>query len=283
MKDNLNRIYGLMVVESQDSNINGDPDLENDPRTDSAGNGMLSGVSINRKLRDMVDDKEGPAWKQVAVPLSLNAKEYDILEKRGRQREEIRKLSTEEFRNRYWDARLFGSTFLESAEGASSFLNTGVVHFTVGRSVAPVEIYRMTLTNKAGVEADKDRGMAPMAFRVVRHAVYVIPFHINPVQAHKTGCTSTDIELMLKLLPYVYSANESMLRSSISIRHIWCAEHKSPLGSCQEHRILEAMMPVKLDNPTEPSQSILEYHIPKELPLDIKEKLLSFRDLMSEA
>jgi CRISPR-associated protein Csd2 len=39
-----------------------------------------------------------------------------ILEQRGRDRKQIKKLTPEEFLSRFWDARLFGSTFLEAEE-----------------------------------------------------------------------------------------------------------------------------------------------------------------------
>ena len=56
-------------------------------------------------------------------------------------------------------------------EGADT-IRTGVAQFGVGLSVAPVRIQRSTNTSKAGVQEGKDRGMAPLGFRVVEHAVY---------------------------------------------------------------------------------------------------------------
>ena len=136
----------------------------------------------------------------VSAKFDIKKESFDILEERGRDRTAIAKMKPEEIKSQYWDARIFGCTFLEQG---SRHINTGVVHFPVGRSVSPVDIQRLTLTNKSGVQEDKDQGMAPMAFRVVSHGVYVVPFHVNPVQAHKTGCTPKDIEVMLALLPYV--------------------------------------------------------------------------------
>ena len=59
--ETMNRGYGVMIIEAINSNANGDPDADNDPRTDSSGYGMITGVSIHRKLRDLVSDKSGPA------------------------------------------------------------------------------------------------------------------------------------------------------------------------------------------------------------------------------
>jgi hypothetical protein len=65
----------------------------------------------------------------------------------------------------------------------------------------------------------------------------------------------------------------------VEIRHAWFAEHKSALGSCPDHLILDALTPKKPKNPEEPSTSIDEYQIPKDLPVEVKQRLKSFSDL----
>ena len=136
-----------------------------------------------------------------------------------------------EFQKTYWDGRVFGNTFVEEGD-KGRFITTGVVQFGPGVSLAPVEIVRLTLTNKAGVQADKDRGMAPLAFRVVRHGLYVMPFYINPSAAAKSGCDAADIDLLKFLIPHVYAHTASAIRPQVEIVHAWYAEHLNPLGSC---------------------------------------------------
>ena len=120
--------------------------------------------------------------------------EYDILEHRGRNRDEIKTLmagpngTLEAFKNKYWDARLFGNTFLE--EGGGDTIRAGVAHFGVGVSLAPIEIEFSTWTSKAGVESGKDRGMAPMAFRVLKHGIFAVPFFVNPARRPKPDARS---------------------------------------------------------------------------------------------
>jgi len=178
-----------------------------------------------------------------------NTGSFMILESRGRNRDEIKKLDSQQFRSRYWDARVFGNTFLESLKDDKStnweekehFVRTGVAQFAIGMSVAPVRVERMTNTNKAGVQEGKDRGMAPLGYRVVEHGVYCMPFFINPTAATKTGCTRRDIDLLLKLIPYAYPHTASHIRPLVEVRHAWYAEHKAPLGSFSEFRFIEAM------------------------------------------
>jgi CRISPR-associated protein Csd2 len=166
------RITGLLVLEVRKSNPNGDPERESSPRQRPDGKGEISPVSVKRKLRDLVLEKEGVVWQQARKDLGItDDTKFQILEDRNLERATIRKQlesDFEGFKNTYWDARLFGNTFLE--EAGPDTMRAGVAHFGVGVSVAPIEIEFSTWTKKAPAEAGKTRGMAPMAFRVVSMA-----------------------------------------------------------------------------------------------------------------
>jgi CRISPR-associated protein Csd2 len=285
-----NRGTGLLVIEARHSNPNGDPDQESEPRTiDADGRGLISPVSYKRKLRDLVADKDGPAWHAARRALGLgDDQQYEILETRGRDRTEIAKMDAATFTGTFWDARLFGNTFLESMKGAeekgdvSHFISTGAVQFGPGVSISPIEVERMTTTNKAGVQEGKDRGMAPLGWRVVRHGVYAMPFFVNPMMASKSGCEISDIELMKFLIPHAYRSTASAVRPFVEVRHAWYAEHRSPLGSCPDSRIIDALTPRRKDGQDvqDPSTSAADYEIPTELPADVLDRLASFEDLV---
>ena len=289
-----NRGTGILIIEVRHSNPNGDPDAESEPRTiDVDGRGLISPVSFKRKLRDLVGEHEGPVFQEAKRILGLAAdrdgRTYDILEKRDRNRESIFKMSADAFSSAYWDARLFGNTFLEEMKGKDykqgekdHFITTGVVQFGPGISVAPIEVDRLTTTNKSGVQQGKDRGMAPLGWRVVRHAVYAMPFFVNPMLARRSGCQLLDIKLMQFVIPHAYHSTASAIRPFVEIRHAWYAEHKSPLGSCPDSMILDAMTPKKKQAAGEPSKSIEEYDIPAELPAPVQDRLASFTDLCTK-
>lgn len=288
--NSFNRGTGLLVIEVRGSNPNGDPDSEGEPRTIGADRrGLISPVSFKRKLRDLVADQAGPAWQEAQKALRLNnnrdACSHGVLESRGRKRGEIWKMERDAFIKAYWDARVFGNTFLESmGEDAGKaekdhFISTGTVQFGPGVSVAPVDIEYQTWTNKAGVEEGKNRGMAPLAWRFVPHALYTMPFFVNPLVAGKSGCSADDIKLMKFLIPFAYRATASVARPNVEILHAWYAEHKSPLGSCPDYKIIDAMMPKKKDDLEQPSRSIEDYEIPQMLPEEIENRLGSFKDL----
>ena len=71
--------------------------------------------------------------------------------------------------------------------------------------------------------------MAPLAYRIVEHGVYCMPFFVNPNYAHKSGCTADDIELLKILIPYAYEMNRSAVRPDVRIRHAWYMEHRNML------------------------------------------------------
>lgn len=291
MNDNIKRATGLLIIEVVNSNPNGDPDRESDPRQRPNGLGEISPVSFKRKLRDLVENVEGPVFMAVCKNLGLNEEEFKILESRERVRKEIsaemgkdiKKFDQKEFLNnpfvkKYWDGRLFGNTFLEEG-GNKGYIKTGVAQFTMGLSVAPILIQRHTNTNKAGVEEGKTQGMAPLAYRVVEHGVYCMPFYVNPSHAHKSGCTQQDVDLMKALIPYAYDHTRSAIRPDVRIRHAWYMEHQNSLGSCADWKLIEALTPTrKGSDPMQPSTSWNDYNVPVELD-DLKGKV-SFSDLM---
>lgn len=286
-----NRGTGLLVIEVRHSNPNGDPDAESEPRTiDADGRGLISPVSFKRKLRDLVDDHDGPVWHEASRVLGLSSNRFGILERRGRDRDSIFRMKADEFADAHWDARLFGNTFLEDIKGKDfkpgekdHFISTGVVQFGPGISIAPIEVERLTTTNKSGVQEGKDRGMAPLGWRVVRHAIYVMPFFVNPMMARKSRCEAPDIELMKFLIPHAYRSTASAIRPFVEVRHAWFAQHKSSLGSCPDSMILDGMTPRKIKGgPDNASNSVDEYEIPTALPNQVRERLASFDDLCAK-
>ena len=265
-KDNnpVPRITGLLVLEVRKSNPNGDPERESSPRQRPDGKGEISPVSVKRKLRDLVLEKEGVVWEEIKKALGLDDNRFQILESRGRNRDEIKKKMEpkdgklgQEFIDAYWDGRLFGNTFLE--EGGADTIRAGVAHFGVGVSIAPIDIEFSTWTSKSGVETGKDRGMAPMAFRVVKHGLYAVPFFVNPNAAHKTGCTKLDVDLMLHLLKHTYASTRSVVRSMVEVVHAHTLTHNSRAGSVSDFAFLDALTPKKASNADKPSESLADY------------------------
>jgi len=291
MCNTIKRATGLLIIEVVNSNPNGDPDRESDPRQRPNGLGEISPVSFKRKLRDLVEN-EGNVFNAVCEKLGLAKADFKILESRGRIRSAViaemggnikdfdqEKFLSSPFVKKYWDGRLFGNTFLEEG-GNKGYIKTGVAQFAMGLSVAPILIQRHTNTNKAGVEEGKAQGMAPLAYRVVEHGVYCMPFYINPSHAYKSGCTQKDVDLLKALIPYAYDHTRSAIRPDVRIRHAWYMEHQNPLGSCADWKLIDTLTPKRKGNDLmQPSTSWTDYQVPVTLPIDLRDKV-TFEDLM---
>ena len=91
MSNEIKRATGLLVIEAVNSNPNGDPDREGDPRQRPNGCGEISPVSFKRKLRDLLDDHDTPFFQALPEMFSNHADRYFILEHRGRDRKQITK------------------------------------------------------------------------------------------------------------------------------------------------------------------------------------------------
>jgi CRISPR/Cas system type I-B associated protein Csh2 (Cas7 group RAMP superfamily) len=320
-----NRGCGLLIIEVRNSNPNGDPDQEGVPRQRNDGHGEISPVSFKRKLRDLVEDKEGDVWKHLSAEPKLDSKRFHILESRERSWQQVKEDITgdktgETFKNKYWDGRVFGNTWLEStkenaeaekeqpptgeaakAEPAEAkppltpeekklirgIIKTGAVKFGMGISVSPLpEIRRLTQTKKAGAQEGMDRGMAPLSYNVVPYAVYTMPFFVNPSTGRKSGCVKQDIELMLGLIPFAYPHTASAIRPDVNVRVAHYIEHKSALGSFQDCAVIDALMPTPRVPPDASVKDLLtrNYIVPKWEDLDAKLRscAATYRELVSE-
>lgn len=247
MTEQINRGTGLLLIEAISSNPNGDPDRESDPRTRQDGRGEISPVSFKRKLRDLVSEKEAPFWQDIAKELQIPLQGFDVLESKDTKRTDVKVMSSDEITSKYWDVRVFGTTFLEEqTDEAKSFITTGVAQFGLGVSLDPVKIERMTTTKVLPVEDDKSKGMAPLAFRIVSYGLYAMPFFINATAAHKTHCTKKDIELLLKLIPHAYPETASYIRSQVFVRHAFYTEHNRARGTFSDFKMIEALMPQRI-------------------------------------
>ena len=244
MENNMNRGTGLLIIEAINSNPNGNPDRESDPRERNDGRGEISPVSFKRKLRDLVLAKDGPVWKSVSKDLGIVQDQYpmyDIMERKDIKRQTvIKEIEDKTFLNKYWDARVFGNTFLEGNREYN--VQTGVAQFGLAVSISPIRIERLTTTKMAPVEDDKSKGMAPLGFRIVQHGVYSMPFFVNATAAIKTQCTTLDIDILLKLIPYAYVHTASYIRPQVNIRHAFYIEHNSAVGRFNDFEIIRKFM-----------------------------------------
>lgn len=252
---------GMLVLEVVDSNPNGDPDYLGNPRQRDNGIGEISPVSVKRKYRDMLEYKENNyIWEKVGE--RLNPEKFEILEsKQNNDRARIRKIvekDTQGFLDMFWDARLFGNTFLE--KGISGHERSGALHLGLGLSVAPVEIRKLSLTKKMNAQEGKGSGFAPDAYSVVPYGIYTIPVYFSPQQAKANGCTDDDVDMFLKLTPYIYNHSRSLIRTHVNILHAHMAFHHDKIGSFNPYTLLDKLRPTLIEGCD--GSAIADYNIP---------------------
>ena len=115
MANELKRATGLLIIEVVNSNANGDPDRESDPRQRPNGLGEISPVSFKRKLRDLLEDSSSPFFQSLPEKFKANAEHYQILEHRGRDRAAIMKEI-----DRIWTGEVFRKSICEKILGCQS-------------------------------------------------------------------------------------------------------------------------------------------------------------------
>ena len=91
MSVDFNRATGLLILEVVNSNPNGDPDRENDPRQRPNGLGEISPVSVKRKIRDLIEDHDGVFFQSLPEAYIRQADRYCIWNPVGATGQQLQK------------------------------------------------------------------------------------------------------------------------------------------------------------------------------------------------
>ncbi|MEG1108130.1 MAG: type I-C CRISPR-associated protein Cas7/Csd2 [Oscillospiraceae bacterium] len=216
-----NKIDFAAIVSIKLANPNGDPLNGNRPREDYDGFGILSDVSIKRKLRNRLQDMgerifvqsddrsdDGKtSLKDRADGCEELKKEID--KKKDANRDEFAKIACKE----WIDVRSFGQVFAFKGVEVSVGVR-GPVSIQQAVSVAPVDIVSMQITKSVNSEAGKDsKASDTMGMKhFVSFGLYVIRGSINCQLAEKTGFTDADAEKIKEALCSLFENDASSAR-----------------------------------------------------------------------
>lgn len=268
------------------SNPNGNID-NGEPRRTFNDCGFISATSIKRKLRDLLEDHSSPVTQQIFQKFGLDPNSHCIFESRShgfsdcKSEKEAFKKSLDLFRNnlsdalaKYIDIRLFGGTILEESDekNAVRFTKRGVVQVDMLTSLRPIETVIGGITRKATTQVKNQEGedraasagsMGQGAIKIVRNAVYCGAIRMSPFDAHKTNTSENDIELVKKILPYIFLSNSAQ-RTGCEIMQAICLEHPDALGVMNDSFFIDACRPrVRAGfSSSSPSESFDEYEFP---------------------
>lgn len=82
------------------------------------------------------------------------------------------------------------------------------------------------------------------------------------------------------MIPHAYDMNRSAIRPDVRLRHAWYIEHKNLLGSCPDYLLLDALIPERIGDVSESSESWCDYQDKTELPEELFNKVASITDLV---
>lgn len=237
---------GVLIIEGDNINPNGDPDNEGAPRQDiETGYGRISPQSTSRRIKDRVFAEHGhnPGYAlQIQRGVSVEESILKVAEKIGikpskKLDNEAKKALTRAVADTYFDSRMFGNV-LNVGSCRTEGLN-GVVTITWGKSVHPIRVQPDALTriNAANNEQEKDQEMG-RSYRVP-HGVYRQAFFVNPHHAEQNGATMGDLAKTLDAMINAYEHRRSVMSGMISVRGLWLFRHESKFGNAPAHMLLD--------------------------------------------
>jgi len=260
-----NRYDFVFFFDVSNGNPNGDPDAGNLPRMDpETGQGLVSDVSIKRKIRNYVADacngEKGHAIyvTENAILNDQHRKAYEAIRKDDKKVATAKSLSPQndaeaaELRawmcTNFFDIRTFGAVM---STGINCGQVRGPLQFVFGRSVEPVmpleiSITRMAATNEAEKkkrgESDDDQRSDNRTMgrkHVIPYGLYRVHGFVNAKLAQKTGFTGKDLQLVKDALGRMYELDRSAARGEMAARRAIAFRHDSDLGNAPVHKLFE--------------------------------------------
>ncbi len=267
----------VLLFDVKDGNPNGDPDAGNLPRLDAeTGHGIVTDVSLKRKVRNFVDMVKGEP------PFEIYVKERAILNQQHERaykaigREDAlagdskkRKGGDAVGQARDWmctnfyDVRAFGAVM---STGVNAGQVRGPIQMTFGRSIQPIvatehAITRMAVATEA--EAEKQQGDNRTMGRkfTVPYALYRSHGFVSSFLAKQTGFGTEDLELLWQALTQMFEHDRSAARGEMSTRGLYVFEHDSELGNAQAHSLFDRLVVTPRANADGPARSFGAYEV----------------------
>lgn len=261
-----NRYDFVLIFDVSHGNPNGDPDAGNLPRMDpETGHGLVSDVSLKRKIRNYVDlAKSGAEGHHIYVAEGaiLNEKHrqaYVALrpgdsnvasEPKLNPKDDAEAASLRAFMcKNFFDVRAFGAVM---STGINAGQVRGPVQMTFARSIESVlpqeiSITRMAATSDAekkqradGNEvAERTENRTMGRKHIIPYGLYRAHGFISAKLAERTGFSEGDLDLLWESIENMFEHDRSAARGEMSVRKLIVFKHDSALGSAPAHALFE--------------------------------------------
>jgi CRISPR-associated protein Csd2 len=254
----------VLMFDVRDGNPNGDPDAGNMPRIDAeAGHGLVTDVSLKRKLRNFVQLVKGAeppydiyiegkavlerthraAYKAIGAEAEL-AEDADAKPKNKRKgsADSVDKARTW-ICEHFFDVRTFGAVM---STGVNCGQVRGPVQMTFARSIDPIissehSITRMAVASEAEAEKQEGDNRTMGRKHTVPYGLYRSHGFVSAFLARQTGFSATDLELMLSGLEQMFEHDRSAARGEMSTRGLYVFRHDSELGNAHAHALFDRL------------------------------------------
>ncbi|MBA3877565.1 MAG: type I-C CRISPR-associated protein Cas7/Csd2 [Anaerolinea sp.] len=249
----------VLLFDVSDGNPNGDPDAGNLPRVDpETMQGLVTDVSLKRKVRDWVDAARGDegAFKIYVQSggealNTLHQRAYDDLGLKStgakQSRDDVDKAREWMCRN-FYDIRMFGAVM---TTGVNCGQVRGPVQMTFARSIDPIvpldlSITRVAVTRPedARVIVGEDGGEGKGGKQTEMGRKALVPYGLyraygffNPHFAAQTGVTEEDLGLFWDALQNMWDLDRSSSRGLMACRAFYVFSHESRLGNAPAQRL----------------------------------------------
>jgi len=246
-----NRYDFVYLFDVHNGNPNGDPDNGNMPRRETVSQkGLVTDVSLKRKVRNYVDIKHGgePPYaiymQEKAVLNSQHEKAYAAL----KLKPETKKLPKEAAKayeltrwmcNHFYDIRTFGAVMTTEVNAGQV---RGPVQFSFGESIDPLVPQEITITRSSVTntkDADKERTMGRKY--IVPYGLYrshgFISANLAGDDTKGTGFSEDDLKLLWEALGSMFDQDRSAARGEMSARRLIAFKHDSTLGCSPAHSL----------------------------------------------
>lgn len=243
-----NKIDMIGYITVRNSNPNGDVDMNNMPRQDMEGYGLITDVCLKRNIRDNVTllygDQEGYDIyikdDGIALETKVNECSTELGKVDKKNGKEYERLVKEKLCKTYFDVRTFGAviTGLNKIPGAKGELR-GPVGVTFADTLEPIQPQELTIS-RVSVQTEKDREEKGSEFGkkwIVPFAVYRFEVHISAAVAERTGFTEEDLAVLIESIRTMYENRHTSSKSDISLTDLFVFRHDSKLGNCQMSKL----------------------------------------------
>ncbi|TDC02640.1 type I-C CRISPR-associated protein Cas7/Csd2 [Micromonospora fluostatini] len=210
--DPTRRHDAVVLFEVTDANPNGDPDAENQPRTDDeTGHGLVTDVSMKRRIRDTVamlhgDDERFQIFVEARSALNPRWEQARAASKKDDKLGAVQRMCAW-----YFDVRMFGAVLTGGGKGASAQVR-GPVQMGFARSLHPVlpsshMITRVTQTRQEDI--DKGERNEIGSKWTVPYGLYRAHLHYSAPRGMQTGVTEEDMAALWRATAMMFECTRS--------------------------------------------------------------------------